>query len=183
MLLWIIIGCEIGFWVLLLLGLAVRYFLKLPTLSKFILLCVPLLDLLLLCATAIDLHKGATAEFAHGLAAVYLGFTFVYGGDVIKWLDQYAANKVTGNSHVTDSPVYGWSYTKYEWRQWLKGVGAGTVSAIFLFAAITYVDQPEKTAQLYNWFHYIFWVFFIWLVCWPVWYTLFPKKLPESDKR
>ncbi len=93
MLLWFIIGCEIGFWIFLFLGLFIRYILKYPRTGKAVLFCVPLLDLTLLFATAIDLHNGTVAEFAHGLAAVYLGFTVVYGSDVVKRLDQYAVYK------------------------------------------------------------------------------------------
>lgn len=176
MLLWVIIGCEIGFWVVLFLGLFIRYILQFPKIGKTVLLCVPLLDLILLCATAVDLHQGATAEFAHGLAAVYLGFTLVYGGSVIKWLDQYAAYTFASGKKMTAPPKYGWSYTVYEWNQWLKGVGAGCIAAFLLFVAIRYVNQPEKTASLYEWFYYIFWALAIWCVCWPLWYTLFPKK-------
>jgi hypothetical protein len=176
MLLWLIVGCEVGFWILLFLGLFIRYFFQLPRLSKAVLLCVPLLDLLLLCATAVDLHKGATAEFAHGLAAVYLGCTLVYGGGVIAWLDQYVAYRFAADKKMDKQAMYGWSYTTYEWKQWFKGVGAGAIATVLLFVAIKYVNQPEKTALLYEWFRSIFWVLAIWLVCWPVWYTLFPKK-------
>ncbi|WP_229837873.1 hypothetical protein [Cellvibrio zantedeschiae] len=149
---------------------------KFPKTSKAVLLCVPLLDLILLVATAIDLHHGATAEFAHGLAAVYLGFTVVYGGPLIKWLDQYAAYKFQSGEKIEAEQKYGWSHTLDEWKQWLKGVAAGAIAAALLFLAISYVNQPEKTKLLYDWFQYIFWVLLIWLVCWPVWYSLFPKK-------
>lgn len=176
MLLWLIVGCEIGFWVVLFIGLFIRYILKRPQVSKAVLFCVPLLDFILLIATAVDLHSGTTAEFAHGLAAVYLGFTLVYGGSIIKSMDQYVAYKFLSGTAVDDSPIYGWNYAVYEWKQWLKGVGAGCIAAILLFLAITYVNQPEKTKSLYDWFHYIFWTLAIWLACWPVWYSLFPKK-------
>ena len=176
MLLWLIVGCEVGFWVLLFLGLFFRYILKSPKLGKVILLCIPLLDLILLWATALDLHRGSTAEFAHGLAAVYLGFTLVYGGSLIKWMDQYAANKFLPVGKISEPQKYGWSYTIYEWKQWLKGVGSGGIAVILLFAAISYVNEPDRTEALHDWFYYIFWILIIWLVCWPLWYTFFPKK-------
>jgi|SRR5690554_2390386 len=179
MLLWLIIGCEIGFWVFLFLGLFIRYFLKCPKIGKAVLLCVPLLDLILLFATAIDLQKGAVAEFAHGLAAVYLGFTVVYGSSVIKLLDQYAAYKFASGEKINSPSMYGWNYSIYEWKQWLKAVGAGVIAATLLLCAIKFVNQPEKTQALHEWFHYIFWFLAIWFICWPLWYTLFPKK-PNS---
>lgn len=176
MLLWLIIGCEIGFWIFLFAGLLTRYLLHSPKLGKAILLCVPLLDLILLCATALDLHHGATAEFAHGLAAVYLGFTVVYGGSVIKWLDQYVAYRFAAGKKPDQPPARAREYTLHEWKQWSKGVLAGAIAAALLFAAIAYVNQPERTLALNEWFTTIFWVLAIWLVVWPVWYTIFPKK-------
>lgn len=176
MLLWLIVGCEIGFWVFLFAGLLIRYLLHSPQLSKVVLLCVPVLDFILLSATALDLHNGATAEFAHGLAAVYLGFTLVYGSGVIKWLDQHVAYRFAAGKKPDQPPARGWEYTFHEWKQWGKGVLAGAIAAALLFAAITYVNQPERTVALNEWFATLFWVLAIWLVVWPVWYTLFPKK-------
>jgi hypothetical protein len=176
MLLWLIVGCEIGFWILLFSGLLIRYVFKSPGLSKAILFCVPLLDLILLCATTLDLHNGATAEFAHGLAAVYLGFTVVYGSGLMKWADQYVANKFSSVGKLEESSAYGWNYTVYEWKQWLKGICAAAIAAALLFLAIVYVNDQERTKSLYEWFNYIFIVMVMWLVCWPLWYTLFPKK-------
>ncbi|QBL08220.1 hypothetical protein E0Z06_01180 [Rheinheimera sp. D18] len=176
MLLWLIIGCEIGFWLFLFLGLFVRYILGSPKTGKVVLLCVPLLDLTLLLATAIDLHNGAVAEFAHGLAAVYLGFTVVYGPEVIKWLDRLAAQRFNNTERVVDVERYGWDHALYEWRQWLKAVLAGVISSFLLYAAILYVGNSVRTAQLSEWLSYIFWVLLIWLACWPLWHTVFPKK-------
>ena len=63
----LIVACEIGFWVILLLGLACRYLLRWEQLSRALLLGLPIIDALLLVFTAIDLRNGATATFAHGL--------------------------------------------------------------------------------------------------------------------
>lgn len=176
MLLWLIIGCEIGFWLFLLLGLFIRYVLSCPRAGNAVLLCVPLLDLALFSATAIDLHNGAVAEFSHGLAAVYLGFTIVYGPSVIKWLDQVAARRFRKIDKAVESERYGRDHTRHEWRQWFKAVLAGGIACLLLFAAILYVGDLEKTAQLNEWFGHIFGILLIWLVCWPLWYTVFPKK-------
>ena len=71
----LIISCEVAFWLILLLGLAVRYVLRREVLSRWLLRTMPLVDVLLLIFTALDLHAGATPTFAHGLAAAYVGFT------------------------------------------------------------------------------------------------------------
>ncbi|OZY85117.1 hypothetical protein CBP51_18465 [Cellvibrio mixtus] len=180
MLLYLIIGCEIGFWIFLFVGLFIRYFFRSPKLSKAVLLCVPLLDFILLCATALDLHNGSIADFAHGLAAVYLGFTLVYGASVIKWADQHIAYCFASGEKPDQPPSGGWEYTFYEWQQWGKGVAAGVIAWVLLALAIAYVDQPERTSALNEWFAGIFWVLAIWLLVWPVWYSIFPKKLSHK---
>jgi hypothetical protein len=58
----VIIGCEIGFWVLLAAGLAARYVLRAKTLSAALLLAVPAIDVLLLAVSAIDLIRGGAAN-------------------------------------------------------------------------------------------------------------------------
>jgi hypothetical protein len=116
MLVWLIITYEIGFWVMLALSLFVRFVLKSTTLSKFILLSVPLLDIARLVVTTINLHSGSTAEFAHGLAAIYLGFTIVYGHSVIQRAVAYVSYKFYSGKNPSQN-LYGWPYTKHEWQQ------------------------------------------------------------------
>ena len=58
----LIIACEIGFWVLLAAGLAVRYLLRMPRTGMALLLCEPLLEVVLLVVTALDLKNGAEPE-------------------------------------------------------------------------------------------------------------------------
>mgnify|MGYP003380973378 CR=1 FL=1 len=53
------------------------------------LLCLPLVDVLLLAFTAMDLRRGSTATFSHGLAAAYVGFTLAFGGMAVKWADAH----------------------------------------------------------------------------------------------
>ena len=43
---------------------------------------VPLLDLVLLAATVLDLRAGSTATFVHGLAAAYIGFSVAFGRSI-----------------------------------------------------------------------------------------------------
>jgi len=179
MLVWLIITCEIGFWVMLALGLFARFVLKLTTLSKFILLSVPLLDIALLVATTIDLHSGSTAEFAHGLAAVYVGFTLVYGHAIIQRADAYVSYKFYSGKNPKQT-LYGWPYAKHEWRQWLKGLLACVVAVALQSIAIFYIDDSQRTAALASWYSTLFWIMAIWFVSWPLWYTIFPKKQKTS---
>lgn len=48
----LIVVCEVGFWVLLAVGLAVRSLGRMPRAGAAVLLCEPLLEVLLLAATA-----------------------------------------------------------------------------------------------------------------------------------
>ena len=83
----LIIICEVAFWVLLVGGLALRYVAEAPRAGAAVLLCEPLLELVLLVVTAIDLRNGAEPDWKHGLAAVYIGFTVTFGHYTIKWAD------------------------------------------------------------------------------------------------
>ena len=46
-----------------------------PRSGLALLLCEPLLEVVLLVVTAIDLKNGAEPDWTHGLAALYIGFT------------------------------------------------------------------------------------------------------------
>ncbi len=59
LLLIVIVTCEIAFWVVLFTGLFVRYILNLKKSSTVLLVSVPLIDVVLLAATTIDLSQGA----------------------------------------------------------------------------------------------------------------------------
>ncbi|MEV7907759.1 hypothetical protein AB0P04_39735, partial [Streptomyces anulatus] len=85
MVLAIIIGCEIGFWVLLGLGLASRYLWGMRRLSTVLLVSVPLLDVILLVAAIVDMRGGAEGDWRHGLAAAYLAYSIVFGHRTLKW--------------------------------------------------------------------------------------------------
>src|SRR5699024_7186277 len=75
-----ILASEIGFWVVLILGLATRYLLRWRTVSTILLLGVSVLDFFLLSLISWDLLVNETiAYFPHGLGAVYLGFTIAFG--------------------------------------------------------------------------------------------------------
>jgi hypothetical protein len=146
----LIIGCEIAFWVVLGAGLIARYVAKAPRLGVALLICVPLIDVVLLIATALDLRSGATAEWAHGLAAVYIGFSVAYGHQMVTWADSWVAYLWGGGPR----PVKRYGREHALWA--LKDVGraliAGAVAVVLLALAVWYVDDPQRTAALTQWF-------------------------------
>ena len=176
MLLAIIVLCEVGFWVLLGLGLFTRYVLAWKKVSKVLLICVPFIDVILLIVTSIDFYNGATANLAHGLAAVYIGFTVVFGPSMIGWADQRFAHKYSDGPSPWKPPELGWAYTRYEWVMWLKGVVACLIAFTLIGLAIYFVDNSERTDALWAWFPILNSTMFLWLILWPLWLTLFPKK-------
>ncbi|MEH1011743.1 hypothetical protein V6U90_01255 [Micromonospora sp. CPCC 206060] len=176
MLLALIAACEIGFWVLLGAGLAVRYLLRRPRLGAALLVGVPLVDLVLFVATVADLRRGATATFAHGLAAAYLGFSVAFGHSMIRWADQRFAHRFAGGPPPVRPPRSGWARTRHEWREWGKGVLGWAVACALLGAGILLVDDPDRSAELQAWILRLTTAIVIWLVIFPLWETIFPRR-------
>ena len=109
----LIVACEVGFWVVLLLALVVRYLLRKEPLSRALLICLPLIDLLLLAFTAIDLRRGTTATFAHGLAAAYVGFTVDFSGLAVKWAHAHFAYLFAAVPAPRKAPSHAWDLVRH----------------------------------------------------------------------
>lgn len=168
-----IIACEIGFWVVLALGLAARYGLRLKRTSTVILLVVPVLDVLLLSLIAGDIIlRGATAEFAHGLGAIYLGVTVAFGHQIIRAIDARFAHRFAGAPAPTKVPPRGPAKVAHEWRQWLRMLLAAVIATVVLGGIILLAADPVRTASLEGWIGRVWLATAIWLVGWPVWETL-----------
>lgn len=107
---WLIVACEIGFWVVITLGLFTRYILKKNKLGLFFLALTPVIDLILLVVTGVDLYRGA-------IAAVYIGISIAFGRSMIEWADirfQYYVMK-QGSKPVKR---FGIDYAKYYFKSW-----------------------------------------------------------------
>ncbi|MEU7279520.1 hypothetical protein AB0A69_12165 [Streptomyces sp. NPDC045431] len=147
----LIVICEVGFWVLLAAGLATRYLLKMPRTGAALLLCEPLLEVVLLVATAIDLKNGAEPSWEHGLAALYIGYTVGHGHRTVKWLDGHAAHRLGGGPRPVPPPRYGMARARHEGRIWLGTLVGAAVATVLLWLAILYVDDPSRTGTLGGW--------------------------------
>lgn len=172
MLLAVIAAGEVGFWVLLGTGLVARYLLRMRRTSTVLLLATPMIDLVILFATVIDLRRGATANFTHGLAAAYIGFSIAFGRDMIRWADQRFAHRFAGGPEPWRPPKRGWARVRYEWRGWGQGVIGWAVACALLGGAVLWVDDPARTGELMGWMARLSSVMVIWLVFWPVWWTI-----------
>ncbi|MFE0463915.1 hypothetical protein ACFW1A_32135 [Kitasatospora sp. NPDC058965] len=143
----LIIACEVAFWVLLVVGLAVRYLAGLRRTGVAILLCEPLLEVVLLVATALDLRNGARPGWEHGLAALYIGFTVAYGHATVRWLDGHAAHRLAGAPRPPKPPRYGMPRARHEGRLWLRTLLAGAVACGLLQLAVWYVGTGTPAAD------------------------------------
>jgi hypothetical protein len=172
MLISVIVGCEVGFWLLLGAALSARYLLRWPRVSAVLLVCVPMVDLVLLAATVVDLRSGATATAAHGLAAVYLGSSVAFGHSMVRWADQRFAHRFAGGPPPVKPPRSGWAKARHEWREYGKGVLGAAVTCGLLVAAIVAVGDDSRTAALQGWLPKIVLAMLVWLVALPIWETV-----------
>ncbi|MFJ4078601.1 hypothetical protein ACIP2Z_06585 [Streptomyces iakyrus] len=152
----LIAACEIGFWVLLAAGLGARYLLRMPRLGLGLLLCEPLLEVVLLVATALDLKNGAEPNWTHGLAALYIGYTVGHGHRTVKWLDGHAAHRLGGAPKPAGPPRYGMARARHEGKVWLGTLVGAVVATVLLQLAIWYVDDPSRVTSLESW-RYVAW--------------------------
>lgn len=177
----LIVLCEIGFWVLLAAGLALRYAAKMPRLGAAVLLCEPLLEVVLLVVTAVDLKNGADPDWKHGLAAVYIGFTVGLGHSTIRWVDAWVAHRFAGGPPPVKPPRYGMARAAHEWRVAGRWTVAAATALALLQAAVRYVGGDGDTASLRAWQEKMLFVIGINLVI-AVGYTLFPKRGPGRER-
>ncbi|MFF3483353.1 hypothetical protein ACFYXC_08715 [Streptomyces sp. NPDC002701] len=176
----LIVVCEVGFWVLLAAGLAFRYLLRMPRTGLALLLCEPLLEVVLLVATALDLKGGAEPNWTHGLAALYIGYTVGHGHRTVTWLDGHAAHRLGGAAPPAGPPRYGLARARHEGRVWVGSVVAAAVATGLLQAAIRYVDDPGRVGSLESW-QFVAWraagIHGVVALTYLVW----PKKEPAAD--
>ncbi|MBD2845639.1 hypothetical protein IDH44_10600 [Paenibacillus sp. IB182496] len=144
----LIIGCEIGFWGLVLAGLACRYLLRWPKLGAMLLLLTPVVDLVLIVATALDLRGGATATAIHGIAAIYIGVSIAYGHQMIRWADKRFAYRFAGGPAPEPRPKRGPEHASYERRMWLRHWLAWMIGGAVLLGMIAYVRDASRTESL-----------------------------------
>ena len=165
----LIVACEVGFWLILLLALAVRYLLRKEQLSRALLVCLPLIDILLLVFTATDLRQGTKATFAHGLAAAYLGFTVAFGGMAVKWADAHFAHRFAAGPSPAKAPSRGWELVRYDFKLWGRCVAACVITVALVEALVQFVGNSETTQPLLAWHKRAFGCIVLWFLFGPVW--------------
>jgi hypothetical protein len=182
MLLSLIVACEVTFWLFLLLGLWLRYALQLRRTGAVVLAGVPLIDVVLLIATALHLRSGASPDLAAGLAAVYIGVSVAFGPSIIRRMDARFAHRFGRTPAPPGRPAYGKERARHEWREFRKAALAWAISVVLLLAGTVLAGGLDAGAPLLGWIAYVTLVLLIWLI-WPVTYTLWPAKpKPEAAR-
>ncbi|AZB42667.1 hypothetical protein CEF21_10400 [Bacillus sp. FJAT-42376] len=177
---WLIIACEIGFWVFVLAGLAARYLLRMKKTGAVLLLCTPVIDLILLGATIIDLQSGKDAEFVHAVAAIYIGSTIAFGHKMIHWADIRFAHRYAGGPAPEKPHKLGKSHAKRERAGWYRHFLAWAIGCALLFGMIALIGDSSRTAELQtavNYWSLILAADFLYSFS----YTLWPRKGRESE--
>ncbi|WP_438947909.1 hypothetical protein [Streptomyces durbertensis] len=175
----LIIICEIGFWVLLAGGLCLRYLARMPRLGVAVLLCEPLLEIVLLVVTALDLRRGAEPDWKHGLAAVYIGFSVAYGHYLIRWADGHFTHRFLGGPPPVKPPRHGWPRAVHEWKMAGRSVLGAGIAAGLLQLAAWYVGNEAQAQSLREWQARMGIVVVISLII-AASYTFWPKRPPTD---
>ena len=150
-------------------ALAVRYLLAKERLSRALLLCLPLVDVLLLPFTAMDLRRGATATFAHGLAAAYVGFTLAFGGIAIKWADAHFDHRFAAGPVPAKALSGGWQAVRYDFNLWVRCIVASIITVALVEALVQLVGSSEATLLLLAWHKRAFGAIVLWFLFGPAW--------------
>lgn len=171
----VLAACEVGFWVLVVLGLATRYVLRWGRTGLALLAMTPVVDLALLATVIVDLRGGGTAGSAHGLAAVYLGTAVAYGHKMIAWADARFAHRFAHG--VRPGKLYGAEYARECWKDVGRTTVAVGIAAGVLVLLTALVDESSKTDALAG----IYPVLGLWYVIdlvWAISFTFWPRTRP-----
>ena len=171
----LILAGEVAFWALVLAGLVARYLLRGPRLGLALLLMTPVVDLLLIAATVIDLRAGATAGVFHGLAAVYVGVSVAFGRRMVRWADERFAHRFAGGPPPERPPRYGPEHARREREGWYGHLLAWAVGSALMFGMVVLVGDPDRTGSLSA--RAALWTLILAVdLVWSFSYTLWPRK-------
>lgn len=148
MLVAVILGMEVTFWVLIAAGLIARYLLGRRRTGAILLALSPAVDLVILIASVYDLRHGATAGLPHVLSAVYLGVSVAWGHRMIRWADVRFAHRYAGGPAPVGKPSGGAERAAYEVDQWRRHMLAWSVGVSLLGAGMLLVGDLDRTMVL-----------------------------------
>ncbi|GKV67511.1 putative membrane protein YmcC [Sporosarcina sp. NCCP-2716] len=144
---WMIAACEIGFWVVILVGMTARYVFNRKRLGLFFLALTPVLDAALLIVTASDLYNGAVATQAHAIAAIYLGVSIAFGKSMIRWADERFLYYVKKQGPKPQKKT-GYAHARHSMKGSMQHVLAYLIGGAFLIVMVYLIADNERTEAL-----------------------------------
>lgn len=177
---YLILACDVLFWIFLVGGLAARYAAGLRTLGGCLLLCVPLIDVVLLGATVLSIRDGVAPTIWHGLSAAYLGITVVYGHRTVRWADAKFARRFSGAAAPPRRQLHGRAAVVDAWTSWFRFLLAYAISVGLTFGLVALVGTVGKGAPLLVWLNPLTKVL-VYSLIWPVVTTIWPGEAPEPE--
>ncbi|GAB3236271.1 hypothetical protein GCM10027447_34450 [Glycomyces halotolerans] len=180
MLVYVIIACEVAFWLFIAAGLTARYALKWKRVGAILLLSTPVLDLTLLAVSIVDVRSGGEPGLRHALAAVYLGYTVVFGHRTVKWADAKAAH-LFGQGPPPPKPPRAWLRRfRYELKIWFGIVAMYAIAWAVTGLFVLIVGDAEATEPLVE--QMLGWGAIVGIAALvPLSYLLFPSSRSSRD--
>ena len=164
-----IFGARIGFWVVLGAGMVVRYLLRLRHTSTVILAGIPMLDLVLVIGTAVDLHRGAQVGVEQALPAFDFGSSLAFGPATLRWADAGIAHRFSGGLGPQRVPKHGPERKAYLLLEWRRVVVTATIASVVLAVLICYFATAQQQGVLW------WWIGCTWVVT-GLWYVFRPLR-------
>lgn len=146
---WSIIAAEIGFWIVIILGLTLRYVFNYKKLGTFFLFLTPVIDMFLLIVTAMDLLEGGNATMAHAIAAIYLGVSVAFGKSIIRWADERFLYYIKKEGTKPEKKT-GFEYARNSLKGSFQHLFAYIIGAGFLSILIYLVNDVDRSSIFFE---------------------------------
>jgi hypothetical protein len=127
------------------------------------------LDVVLVVATAFDLHGGADVGIVHVLAGFYLGSSLAFGPAIVRWADVRFAHRFAGGPAPLPAPKKGPERVAHLMREWYRVVGTVAIASMVLVALILFFAAPQDQEGLWWWIARAWGVVGLWYVFGPLW--------------
>ncbi|WP_076571044.1 MULTISPECIES: hypothetical protein [Salimicrobium] len=146
---WVIVACEIAFWIFIIAGLVTRYVFSQRKAGLFLLAMTPIVDLVLIVFTSIDIYREAEITVAHSIAPIYLAISLVYGKSMIQWADDRFLYYVKRSGPRPERKI-GMDFAKHSLKGSLQHILAYIIGGALLLIMIFYIRDSSNTGVLWR---------------------------------